>query len=145
MSGYRPQTRAPEATEALAARFWAKVDKSAGSGGCWPWTASVDGGGYGMFKVDGRMWRAPRVAWLLETGDDPGGANVLHRCDVPTCVNHAHLFLGDQQTNMRDCREKGRLGQQLPGYRPYNVGPARLCEYVISQHASNKPTPASPG
>jgi hypothetical protein len=51
---------------------------------------------------------AHRVSWVLTNGPIPDGAQVLHRCDTPACINPAHLFLGDHQANMRDKATKGR-------------------------------------
>lgn len=110
MSSYRPYSGPPEITDAITARFAGKVAKGADDE-CWLWLASLDDKGYGMFKLDGRMWKAPRVAWLLAHGD-PGRLGVCHRCDTPACVNPAHLFLGDQAANMQDCAAKGRLNTQ---------------------------------
>lgn len=33
---------------------------------------------------------------------------ILHRCDVPACVNPDHLFLGTLQDNSLDMHAKGR-------------------------------------
>jgi hypothetical protein len=60
--------------------------------------------GYGLHA--GKL--AHREAWELERGPIPIGIWVLHRCDVPACVNVDHLFLGTPSENQYDCVDKGR-------------------------------------
>lgn len=74
--------------------------------GCWLWPT---GKRYGQFWYGGRAMSAHRAAWLLLRGPIPDGLQVLHRCDMPPCVNPAHLFLGTQLVNRRDAMEKGRV------------------------------------
>jgi hypothetical protein len=90
----------------LAERFWEKVDRS---GECWTWTASKIGRGYGQIGITrSRSDRAHRVSWRLAHGEIPNGLCVLHRCDNPSCVNPAHLFLGTKGDNAADRQKKGR-------------------------------------
>lgn len=99
------------------ARFWSKVNRSGGPDACWLWTACLNTSGYGRFSLNGRPTGAHRVSWLIEHGHlsvvtsvtDP--VCVLHRCDVPACVNPRHLFLGTQHDNCVDREKKGRGGQ----------------------------------
>lgn len=79
-------------------------------GPCWIWTGSLVRG-YGQFKLDGRNLKAHRVAWAISRGETPGSSCVLHRCDTPTCVNPAHLFLGTNQENTADKVRKGRCAR----------------------------------
>ena len=82
-------------------RFWEKVDKRS-IDECWPWKASTGRGGYGHFPIGRTHQLAHRVSWELSVGPLPQGMWVLHHCDVPSCVNPLHLYLGMHAENMRD-------------------------------------------
>jgi hypothetical protein len=96
--------------DAIAARFWPKVDWTGGPSSCWWWRSSVSGR-YGQFSIyDGRREQAHRLAWMLFNRlPFPKGMYACHRCDAPTCVNPAHIFVGTQADNLRDASRKGRL------------------------------------
>lgn len=99
----------------LAERFWSKVAK-AGPGECWLWTAGCDRHGYGKFypgirhgaKNDWTSVASQRIAWALTYGPVPEKLHVLHRCDVRSCCNPEHLFVGTHQDNLADMVAKGR-------------------------------------
>lgn len=75
---------------------------------CQLFTGPLNSGGYGNASIGGHTVSAHRLAYALAYGCDPGQYHVLHRCDVPACVNPDHLFLGTHQDNMRDRGNKGR-------------------------------------
>jgi hypothetical protein len=119
--------RAVQRSGDIRARFWAKVNTHgpipshmAALGPCWLWTAGRLGpDGYGGFATGVKSKGgypmpvyAHRVAWELERGPIPAGKHVLHHCDTPACVRAAHLFLGDQDANMKDASAKGRLNKR---------------------------------
>jgi hypothetical protein len=87
-------------------RFWARVDKNGPvhpeHGRCWRFISTSSG--YGRFSP----MRAHRFSWTIHRGPIPKGKSVLHKCDNPNCVNPKHLFLGTQQDNLADMREKGK-------------------------------------
>jgi HNH endonuclease len=77
-------------SEALAERFWAKVQRGEADA-CWLWRGSKVTKGYGRFGVGGRSVGAHRVAYELLVGPIPEGLTLDHLCRVRACVNPAHL------------------------------------------------------
>jgi len=121
------------------ARFWAKVDTSAGMDGCWLWTGALtEAGGYGRFDaVKGQSGRAHRFAYELLVGPIPDGLLVCHHCDNPPCVNPSHLFIGTAKDNVADMVRKDRVwrggvpaDRQPRGERHYM---ARLTEAQVRE------------
>lgn len=106
--------------QAQAARFWAGVQQA---GACWLHTGPLDRDGYARFALTVQPrpatgpkqihFRAHRFAWLVTHGD-PGDLVVCHHCDVRTCVNPVHLWLGTHAENIAD---RDRKGRQVKGTR----------------------------
>jgi len=77
--------------------------------GCQLWLGRVDQDGYGRVSVPtGRQMATHRASYLLAHGPIPAALNVCHKCDVPACINPAHLFLGTARDNVDDMVRKGR-------------------------------------
>lgn len=82
-------------------RFWKKVEKTEG---CWLWTASLDGKGYGQLQVGTlakpKMKRAHRISYELAHGEIPEGMVIDHLCRQTRCVNPEHLEAVTFQENL---------------------------------------------
>jgi len=90
-------------------RFWENVDKKSPSD-CWNWTGAKSRG-YGEIVINGNSYKAHRLSYLIEHGQDPLDLCICHHCDNPSCVNPGHLFMGTQKQNVQDCKSKGRLNR----------------------------------
>lgn len=77
--------------------------------GCWLWLKSTDAKGYGIFTIKQKNVRAHRFSYQVYKGAIPEGLAVCHACDVPSCVNPDHLWVGTALDNNRDIHKKGRF------------------------------------
>ncbi len=75
---------------------------------CWPWLRGKNTSGYGIFCIARGRIVSSRAAWEIFCGPIPEGAQILHKCDNPSCVNPGHIFLGTVQDNVSDMWAKGR-------------------------------------
>ena len=88
--------------------------------GCWIWQGCRNTNGYGYLTHRYKNYQAHRFSWIIHRGEIPQGMLVLHKCDVPLCVNPDHLYLGTYANNTADMMRKGRNGygegkKYLPG------------------------------
>jgi hypothetical protein len=95
------------ALPAVRAKFESMIRKGSGSE-CWPWLRGKNTSGYEIFCVGPDRIIASRASWEIFCGPIPAGFQLLHKCDVPACVNPSHLFLGTVQDNVSDMWAKGR-------------------------------------
>jgi len=87
---------------------------------CWKWTGYVDRMGYGQIYVLGRLYYAHRFSFWLHVADPPVGVPILHSCDTPSCVNPAHLRIGNRRENQRDMADRWRGTKSSSGL-PFGV------------------------
>ena len=108
--------------------------------GCWIWVKAIGTYGYGHVWHHGGPKKAHRVAYEKFIGKIPDDMHVLHHCDVRSCVNPDHLFLGTNADNVSDRNSKGRQARgithsrvkltesQVLEIRKSNLSPKRLSE-----------------
>jgi hypothetical protein len=119
MRGTRP---IPPLDEWSEYRFWEKV-RILGPDDCWPWDSAGAHSDRGRFKIQGRLYSPPRVAYALTKGKIPAGSGyhgcvVRHTCDNPPCCNPRHLEAGSHQDNVDDMVKRGRAQRWRRGITP---------------------------
>lgn len=112
---FTPCPRALE-LEAMATRFWAKVDLLT-ENGCYQWLAGANRGGYGVFlqrkpRRRGDTQLAHRVAWMLVYGAFPPGESIDHLCRNRRCENPSHMEPVSLAENARRAQKESTLGRK---------------------------------
>lgn len=75
--------------------------------GCWLWAGGLTRG-HGQLRPqnhDGFQY-AHRYSYFIHNGDFDRTKLICHKCDVPSCVNPDHLYVGTHQDNHRDMLER---------------------------------------
>ena len=90
-------------------QFLGKYTEPVTESGCHLWIKSIINTGYGQVNFNGTMRLAHRISYFLANGSIPEDLCVLHKCDVRSCVNPKHLFLGTRDDNLKDAARKGRV------------------------------------
>lgn len=101
----------------------------AGDGECWIWKAPLRNS-YGSIMYMGKRYVASRLAWMLHHKKDAGNLEVCHTCDIPACVNPAHLYLGTHGQNMQDMIDRGGLEKIRAARSPLTLDQARIIKSV---------------
>lgn len=84
----RPAKRGPSGRTNTMDDVWARVQKGPG---CWIWTGTISGNGYGTIKLRGRQCLPHRLVFEALRGPIPHGLVLDHLCRTPRCVNPDHL------------------------------------------------------
>ena len=77
---------------------------------CWIWKGGVNSDGYGMFGFDGTMKCAHRISMHFHRGFNLESKDfILHKneCHNRRCVNPEHLYVGNNNDNMKDVKSAG--------------------------------------
>jgi hypothetical protein len=90
--------------------FWdrVKAQTEVNENGCHIFTGAKDDCGYGRIHQGKKLVRLHRATYEKVHGAIPKGKVIMHKCDVPACINPDHLVLGTQGINVQDMIDKKR-------------------------------------
>lgn len=80
-----------------------------GESGCMIYMKKLNAKGYAQSSKNNKTVEGHRAAYEARFGPIPKGMCVCHRCDIPSCVNPNHMFLGAPKDNTKDASRKMRL------------------------------------
>lgn len=108
----RPSSPSPARAAIIRSKFFSRVDFNAPNG-CWIWTGLKSEKGYGLFYNGEKTRRATHYALSIEGIEVPKGMMACHKCDVSSCVNPDHLYVGTVTENNHDKILRGRPSGKL--------------------------------
>lgn len=111
---YGSPTNAPVHDRIAEARERAEQKIRKGTG-CWEWTGTLDGYGYGVITVEGQRTKAHRFMYQQTIGPIPAGLVIDHLCCNTACVNPAHMEPVTHLENTR--RGSSRHGERQTACR----------------------------
>ena len=103
-------------------------------GECLIWQGYKNDDGYGCVMFKNKPWKIHRLVYTLVNG--PVKDLVLHRCDMPACINPWYLFEGTQDDNMKDAASKRRLVRGES--HPKAVLTQEKVDYIRSLYANGR-------
>jgi len=112
------------------------------NGGCWLWLGCINRLGYGQVsRATYGESSAHRLFYTNLKEPIPIGMCILHKCDVPTCVNPQHLYVGNHSQNMKDMWSRGRhrkLKTHCKRGHPFDMKDSGRSRCSICRDASRK-------
>jgi DNA-binding CsgD family transcriptional regulator len=112
---YYKRVNEPLTQEEIRSR-WRNVQdhiKRSHNNGCWLWQKAKTKCGYGRINVKSRCMRIHIVSAMIHLNDTkpiPAGYVVCHRCNVKSCCNPQHLYIGTRKENSEDAIRNGHAG-----------------------------------
>jgi hypothetical protein len=122
-----PVTLLGDRSHELAVRLWSKVagpwsstpEHEIGPDDHWLWLGAENEDGYGRIRRGRRdegltgphrlvLELMDAVEYLPGTAPDRSDEVACHHCDIPPCMNPAHLYWATQEHNVRDMVQKRR-------------------------------------
>jgi hypothetical protein len=79
--------------------------------GCWLWGGYSNLLGYGQIYVMDKRKQSHRFSYEFHYNIELNDTQLIcHRCNMPSCWNPNHLYIGTQSINMMQAYKEGRFG-----------------------------------
>ena len=103
----------PDASHAKRPIFAALSHLMTEDGDCLRWTAGVNGGGYPVWRIDGRTNMVSRAFWEEANGPIRAGRVIRFTCGMRRCVNIGHCAPATRKAVALECGANGLMGGQV--------------------------------